>query len=87
MLLESDSLVVDNAIKHCKVYDACFGLIIADYISLLKQIPNYSISFGRRSVNQVAHVLVRAYVSMSSFGVWHLDPPTLIVDVLKFHNE
>ena len=87
VLLESDALVVINAIKHCKVDDACFGLIIADCISLLKEIPNCSVSFVRRSTKQVAYVLARASVSMSGLGVWHLDPPALIVDVLKLDNE
>ena len=64
MLLESDALVMVNAIKHCKVNDACFGLIIADCISLLKEIPNCSISFVRTLANQVAHVLARASVSL-----------------------
>ena len=34
VLLESNDLVVINAIKHCNVDDACFGLIIEDCISL-----------------------------------------------------
>ena len=79
MLLESDALVVINTIKHCKVDDAYFGLIIADFISLLKEIPNCSISFVRRSAKQVAHVLARATISMSGLGVLNLDPPALIV--------
>ena len=69
VLLESNALIVINAIKHCKVDDACFGFIIADCISLSKEILNCSISFVRRSVNQVAHVLARTFVSMSSLGV------------------
>ena len=34
VLLESNDLVVINAIKHYKVDDACFGLIIEDCILL-----------------------------------------------------
>ena len=54
VLLESNALVVVNAIKHCKVDDACFGLIIVDCISLLKEISNCSVSLIKRSMNQVA---------------------------------
>ena len=36
MLLESNALVVINVIKHCKVDDTCFGLILAYCILLLK---------------------------------------------------
>ena len=87
VLLESDALLVINVIKHCKVDNACFGLIIVDCFSLLKEIPNYSVSFVRRSANQVAHVLGRTSVSMFGLGVWHLDLPALIVDILKLDNE
>ena len=51
VLLEPDALVMVN------VDDACFDFIIADCISLLKEIPNCSVSFVRRSTNQVTHVL------------------------------
>ena len=61
MLLKSDALVVINAIKHCKVDNVCFGLIITDCISLLTKIWNCSISFVKISVNQVAHVLTMAF--------------------------
>ena len=47
VLLEYDALVVINAIKHCKADDACFDLIITDCISLLKELPNCSISDQR----------------------------------------
>ena len=87
MLLESDALVMVNAIKHYKVNDACFDLIIADCISLLKEIPNCSISFIRTLANQVALVLARASVSIPGLGVWHLYPLILIVDVLKLDNK
>ena len=69
VLLESNAFVVVNAIKHCKVDDTCFGLISADCISLLKEIQNCSVSFVRKSTNQVAHVLYRASVSMSGLKV------------------
>ena len=85
--MESDALVVINAIKHCKVVDACFDLIIIDCISLLKEIPNCSVIFIRRSANHVACILARAYVSMSGLGVWYLDLPALMVDVLMLNNE
>ena len=58
-----------NAIKHFKVDDACFGLISADYISLLKELPDCSVSFVRKLANQVAHVLDMASVSMSGLKV------------------
>lgn len=61
--------VVVNVIKHCKINDAYFDLIIADYISLLRKILNYLISFVRRSTNRVTHVLVKVSTSMSSLGV------------------
>ena len=69
VLLELGAFIVINAIKHCKVDDACFDLVIMNCISLPKQIPNCSASFVRRSVNQVAHVLARASVSMFGLGV------------------
>ena len=69
VLLESNALVVTNFIKQCKIDDVCFGLIIAYCISILKEIPNCSVSFVRKSANQVAHVLARAYVSMFGLGL------------------
>ena len=56
MLLKSDAFVVINAIKHCKVDNVCFDLIITDCISLLTKIWNCSISFVKRSLNLMAHV-------------------------------
>lgn len=40
------------------------GLIISECKFLVKELGNYSVSFVRRSVIQVAHVLARATDSM-----------------------
>ena len=66
MLLKLYIFVVINVIKHYKVDDAGFCLIIRDCISLLKKIPNCLVSFVKRLTNQMAHILSRA---ISGLGV------------------
>ena len=66
MLLKLDVLVVINVIKHYKIDDAGFCLIITNCILLLKKIPNCLVSFVKRLTNQMAHILSRA---ISGLGV------------------
>ncbi|XVF82038.1 hypothetical protein PTKIN_Ptkin16aG0010900 [Pterospermum kingtungense] len=87
VIVETDALVVVNAVQYGLTTDSYFGMIIDDCISIIKEIPYYKVSFVRRSVNRVSHVLARASVSMFGLRVWHLVPPNFICDVLNNDNE
>lgn len=55
--MESDSLLVVHSINNNVVIDSILGLIVADFVSLIRMIPNCELCFVRKSANQVADVL------------------------------
>ena len=60
----------------------CIGLIIEDCKFIIKDLVNCSVSFVRRSVNNIAHLLARASSSLSRFHHWDSVPPVVILDAL-----
>ncbi|XVE77401.1 hypothetical protein DITRI_Ditri13aG0059600 [Diplodiscus trichospermus] len=80
IIVETDALAVINAISNNVVVDSSFGLIIADCISLVKEIPKCKVTFV--CVNQVAYTLAQASCSMSGLGEWFDTPRAFILDVM-----
>lgn len=67
--VETSVLVVANAIKNGSFDSSCFGLVISDYVSLIREIPVCQVSFVKRLANHVAYVLTKAFDLMSGLGV------------------
>lgn len=68
--VESDALVVVNAINHNKVNDSYLGSIVLDCIVLLRELPNCKVFYVKiRWMNQIAYTLIRVFDSMFDCGV------------------
>lgn len=70
--------------NRCSI--SIFGMIIADCIKLLSETPSCRILYVRRSTNQIAHTLARAFVSMSGSSVWCTTSPSFFYDILKIDD-
>ncbi|XVF61159.1 hypothetical protein PTKIN_Ptkin08bG0107200 [Pterospermum kingtungense] len=62
-------------IRNNVVDDSIVGMVISNCISLVKEIPNCTICFVRRTTNQVAHTLAKAFASMIGFSDDGCRPP------------
>lgn len=82
IIIESDSLIVVNAIKNARPDDSIFGSIISYCLFFLREIPHYMISFVKRSANQAAHLFAKAFVFISGLGERFFVSPDFIIDVL-----
>ncbi|KAM7465960.1 hypothetical protein LguiB_013522 [Lonicera macranthoides] len=71
--VESDSLMLINAIRGNFSVSSYFGMIVQDCKVLVKDLGNCSFSFICRSANQAAHAIARTAGSVSE-GVGSLFP-------------
>uniref|UniRef100_A0A803Q085 RNase H type-1 domain-containing protein n=1 Tax=Cannabis sativa TaxID=3483 RepID=A0A803Q085_CANSA len=80
--LETDSLVVVQALRSSMDMISLFGLVIKDCKNLLATMCNVSIFFVKRSTNSVAHAFARASSSYSDCVFSLGDVPTVLLPVL-----
>ncbi|XP_038715125.1 uncharacterized protein LOC120008837 [Tripterygium wilfordii] len=69
VIIESDALIIVQAMKSSCLDSSYIDVIIDECKSLLKEINNYRICFVRRSANSVAHLLARAASSLTGVHV------------------
>uniref|UniRef100_A0A803PEK6 Reverse transcriptase domain-containing protein n=1 Tax=Cannabis sativa TaxID=3483 RepID=A0A803PEK6_CANSA len=81
-VLETDSLVVVQAIRSSIDMISLFGLVIKDCKELLATLRNVSIYFVKRSVNSVAHAFARASSSYPDCVFSLGDVPTELLPIL-----
>ncbi|XVF84217.1 hypothetical protein PTKIN_Ptkin17bG0008000 [Pterospermum kingtungense] len=65
VILESNALVVVNAVNKVAADASWAGLLVDDCISLVKETPRCTVSFVHRSANQMTHSSARTSVSIS----------------------
>lgn len=85
--IESDSLLVVNALKKKVEYCLEVDFVLRDCISILQSRPDVSISFAKKHANKTAHVLARVSCMVNNF-IDFLSPllivlETLVVDSIK----
>lgn len=65
VLIESDCLIVVQAVTSSMAMFSPFGLLVKDCRALLSMLCNVSLHFVKRSANNVAHSIARASCSQS----------------------
>ena len=82
-ILETDSLVLSNALRNNGPYLSSFGLLIEDIRCNASLFNQLLYSHVKRSGNKVAHNLARHSISISDFSVWmETVPPPFVSLVL-----
>ncbi|XP_073137676.1 uncharacterized protein [Henckelia pumila] len=82
IIVESDSLVVIDALNHSVADRSPFGLLIEDCKLLAQGVASCTFVFTRRSANQAAHALAKATGSMPDL-VGRIDlHPTVLLNVI-----
>ena len=79
-----DALDVAQAVNFVEADISPFGIIMADCISCVAEMTDVNISFVHRSVNQMAHYLIRVSISMPDLCFWDSVIPSFLVDVLQY---
>ena len=83
VILETDSQVLSNALRHNSPYLSPLGLSIDDIICNASFFNQLLYSHVKREGNKVAHSLARYYICISNFSVWiETVPPPFISLVL-----
>uniref|UniRef100_A0A803P2K0 RNase H type-1 domain-containing protein n=1 Tax=Cannabis sativa TaxID=3483 RepID=A0A803P2K0_CANSA len=80
--LETDSLVVVQALRRSMDMISLFGLVIKDCKNFLATMCNVSIFFVKRSANSVAHAFARASSSYPDCTFSLGDVPTVLLPML-----
>ncbi|KAK4733221.1 hypothetical protein R3W88_007482 [Solanum pinnatisectum] len=78
LVVETDNLLVKQALEENLVNYSYFDSLVFDCKTLIKELPFLSLSAVKKSANQVAHCLARAFISMSGSMEWDTSPPSLI---------
>ena len=81
--IETDSLLVVQALRSTIRMDSYFGSIIADCLSILQSLPSVCILFVRRSANMAAHLLARFACSYADRTLYTRDMDPSICSILK----
>lgn len=83
VLIESDSLILTNVINKLKNLCSSVGSIIEDCYNLLSALVNSKLIFVRRSMNAVAHSIVRVLRSLSGQQEWCDVCSAFLFDILS----
>lgn len=85
VLIELDSLGVVQTFRQKDKDTSYFGEIMLDCQSIVKDLMSYSVYVIRRSVNSVAHTIVREAGSRSNHKVW-LNTSSFLIDIIDKDN-
>uniref|UniRef100_A0A803NJ40 RNase H type-1 domain-containing protein n=1 Tax=Cannabis sativa TaxID=3483 RepID=A0A803NJ40_CANSA len=67
VVIESDALVVVQAVNSSIKMPSQFRMLVRDCLSLLSSLNNVSLSFVKRSTNRAAHLVARGSCFMSNY--------------------
>ncbi|VFQ59793.1 unnamed protein product [Cuscuta campestris] len=81
--LEMDNQTLYFALQEREENFSYFSGLVFDCKTLMSEFYSVSLSFVRRSANEVAHLLARASDFMHDLLEWDDTPPTIICDVLQ----
>ena len=82
VLLETDSLVVVQALRSASCMDSYFGSIISECLALWKSLPHVDIIFVRRSANKAVHSLARASCVLADRHFLYSELDSSTIDAL-----
>ncbi|KAM6542114.1 hypothetical protein CsatB_006561 [Cannabis sativa] len=80
--VETDSLVLVNAIHASSLSDLSYRDLILDVKNQLSYFPNVCVSHVRRDANQAAHGLTKQALAMDFDSVWIGEIPPPIFSVI-----
>lgn len=81
--IETNSLLVAQALRNNICMDSYFGSIISDCLSILQTLPSVYILLVRRSANKAAHLLAHLACSYADRILYTKDLDPSICIVLK----
>uniref|UniRef100_A0A803Q666 Reverse transcriptase n=1 Tax=Cannabis sativa TaxID=3483 RepID=A0A803Q666_CANSA len=84
--VETDSLVVVQAIKGSVQMPSQFGFLVQDCRFLLSELHNVFISFVKRSANRAAHCIARKSCFMSGCILDELSAPPDLLSIVREDN-
>ncbi|XP_073138351.1 uncharacterized protein [Henckelia pumila] len=82
IIMESDALLIIEALNRTDQDSSNLGLIIEDCKLLARDVSSCSFSFARRSANQAAHALARGTASMPDLVESFVPCPTVISNII-----
>ena len=82
MVVEMDEFAVFQALKSPVIYEAPFGLILQDYLNLVKKVPYLDLNFVRCTANYAAHLLAQHSAFLPSPSIWEVVVPEFLIHVL-----
>ncbi|KAM6549739.1 hypothetical protein CsatB_021415 [Cannabis sativa] len=81
--IETDSLVVVQAINGSVQMPSQFGLLIQDCQSLISELNNVFVFFVKRSANRAAHCIARRSCFMSDCIYDELSAPSDLLSIVR----
>ncbi|KAJ9139642.1 hypothetical protein P3X46_030355 [Hevea brasiliensis] len=82
--LESDSLLLVQAVSSRLTYRSYFGSIVNDRKWLMRDLQFCSLHFVRKAANQAAHTVARAAISEPGENEWVDEVPSFLEDAVQF---
>ncbi|XP_060969468.1 uncharacterized protein LOC133036755 [Cannabis sativa] len=83
VVLESDALVVVQAINSSVHMPSQFGLLVEDCRTILSTLNNVLVSFVNRSANKAAHCVAKASYLSSDRMFNELNAPSFLCDIVQ----
>jgi ribonuclease HI len=83
VVIELDCMLVVNAITDMSINNSEFGCIINSCKQLLRNYPNFEISFLKRQANFVAHLLVRSSKSYTCSQTLDYSPSCITTTLMN----
>ena len=82
LILESDSLLMTNALKELSPPPSTMATIIYSYLSVSRAFKQVEFSHVRRQGNKLVHLLAKYAHGIDDFSIWLEEDPCFIVQAL-----
>ena len=81
-ILESDSLLLNNALKELSPPPSTVAAIIYSSLSVSREFRQVEFSHVRRQGNKLAHLLAKYAHGIDDFSIWLEEDPCFIIQTL-----